>query len=307
MVERPALEVPAVRPRRERRSERPVWAPLPPPNQVWAHSCVSKRKLEKALQDPEVTAIEVDVAMGYLTGDKDEMVPVMAHPPILTSDLSFEEFLEQLIRDGKRHVKFDFKDLKAVERCLPLLRERSKELAANGQAVWLNADVLPGPGLRGWSCSVPAEQFLAAAEEHCPGAHLSLGWKANPVTLEAYNEADCRAMATLCRHHAKQNVVFAVAARTAARNFEPLAALLSQVPGSQLLFWTGAWEPPLPRGTLWKLREELRKNGFDQRGGFDCRVLDPRHFCGFVVSIFSFLADMGFACANAVLAQYEMR
>ena len=33
----------------------------------------------------------------------------------------------------------------------------------------------------------------------------------------------------LPRHHAKQNVVFAVAARTAARNFEPLAALLSQV------------------------------------------------------------------------------
>ena len=33
---------------------------------------------------------------------------------------------------------------------------------------------------------------------------------------------------TLARHHAKQNVVFAVAARTAARNFEPLAALLAQ-------------------------------------------------------------------------------
>ena len=53
-----------------------------------------------------------------------------------------------------------------------------------------------------------------------------------------------------------------------------------EVPGSQLLFWTGAWEPLLPRGTLWKLREELRKNGFDQRGGFDCRVLDPRRAAG---------------------------
>lgn len=30
-------------------------------------------------------------------------------------------------------------------------------------------EVLPGPGLRSWSCSVPAEEFLRAAEEHCPG------------------------------------------------------------------------------------------------------------------------------------------
>lgn len=55
--------------------------------EVWAHSCVSKKKLETALQvrdsgsiqirpgsihgfrqDPTVTAIEVDVAMGYFTG-----------------------------------------------------------------------------------------------------------------------------------------------------------------------------------------------------------------------------------------------
>ena len=45
------------------------------------------------------------------------------------------------------------------------------------------------------------------------------------------------------RHHAKQNVVFAVAARTAAKNFEPLAALLAQV---------GTWEL--------KIEENLKEN-----------------------------------------------
>ncbi|CAJ1446427.1 unnamed protein product [Effrenium voratum] len=197
------------------------------------------------LRREEVTAIEVDVAMGYFTGNPGKKMPVMTHPPLLTSDLTFEDFLDKLIEDKRRHVKFDFKDLESVERCLPVLAERSSELARNGQAVWLNADVLPGPGLRRWSCAVPAEEFLSKAEEYCPGAHLSLGWKANPVGLEAYNEADCKAMAQICRHHAKQNVVFAVAARAAARDFQPLADLLAQIPGSQLLFWTGAWEPPL--------------------------------------------------------------
>ena len=82
-------------------------------------------------------------------------------------------------------------DLEAVQRCLPLLAEKSEQLAANGQAVWLNADVLylrgqpqsavslpcnchapevlPGPGLRGWRCSVPADAFFDAAARYCPG------------------------------------------------------------------------------------------------------------------------------------------
>ncbi|CAE7722575.1 fam151a, partial [Symbiodinium pilosum] len=241
--------------RHELQPGRTQWAPLPSPQQVWAHSCVTRAKLEAALKDPKVTAIEVDVAMGYLTGPDGSgniLVPVMAHPPVLTSDLSFEEFLDEVVQDGRRHVKFDFKDLESVQRCLPLLAERSRQLAANEQAVWLNADVLPGPGLRGWRCAVPAEAFFDAAETYCPGAHLSLGWKANPVGLESYTEADCRAMAELCRRHgqlAKGGVVFAVAARTASRNPEPLAALLAQVPGSQLLFWTGTWEPPILAAT----------------------------------------------------------
>lgn len=38
------------------------------------------------------------------------LIRVAAPRPILTSDLTFEDFLEELIRDGQRHVKFDFKD-----------------------------------------------------------------------------------------------------------------------------------------------------------------------------------------------------
>lgn len=294
----PRVVVEAKRPPRKRGMR---WAP------VWAHSCVTRAKLEAALKDPAITAIEVDVAMGYLTGPSGSgtaLVPVMAHPPVLTSDLSFQTFLDEVIRDGRRHVKFDFKDLEAVQLCLPLLAEHSEQLAANGQAVWLNADVLPGPGLRSWRCAVPADAFFDAAQRHCPGAHLSLGWKANPVGLESYTEADCKAMAELFRRHrqsAKGGIVFAVAARAASKNLDPLVALLAQVPGSQLLFWTGTWEPPILATTKGRLREAFAALGLGSRCGFDVRTVDPpRLFWKWMAEMTEFVAGIGNTIARAL-------
>ncbi|CAE8650459.1 unnamed protein product [Polarella glacialis] len=257
------------------------WAPLPSPKQVWAHSCVTWAKLNDALADPSVTAFEVDVTMGHVVGSdrSSDPVPIMAHPPSRTSDLSFEACLEAVIQDGRRHVKFDFKNLASVELCLPMLAAASSRLAANRQAVWLNADVLPGPGLRSWSCAVPAEAFLAAAAELCPGAHLSLGWKVNPVGWnDTYTEADCQAMAALCNKHLKEasgGIVFAVAARVAGRDPNALAGLLRSVPNSQLLLWTGTWEPPVSSGALQAIHDALSGVGVVGCCGFDCQVLDP--------------------------------
>ena len=50
-----------------------------------------------------------------------------------------------------------------------------------------------------------------------------------------------------------------------------------EVPGSQLLFWTGAWEPPLLQTTLRMLHRQLQQHDVLQRCGFDCKVLEPRH------------------------------
>jgi len=308
--ERPPLPRVVVEAKRRPSQRGMRWAPMPSPQQVWAHSCVTRAKLEAALKDPDITAIEVDVAMGYLTGPSGSgtaLVPVMAHPPVLTSDLSFETFLDEVIRDGRRHVKFDFKDLEAVQLCLPLLAEKSQKLAANGQAVWLNADVLPGPGLRGWRCAVPADAFFEAAQRYCPGAHLSLGWKANPVGLESYTEADCKAMAELLRRHrqsAKGGIVFAVAARAASKNLDPLVALLSQVPGSQLLFWTGTWEPPILVATKGRLREAFAALGLGSRCGFDVRTVDPpRLFLKWMAGVTELVTGISNTIARALAPQ----
>ena len=120
-----------------------------------------------------MTAIEADIMMAI--GTDGQLVPVMAHPSLwdhksLTEwDVTFEEFLDLCIADGKRHLKLDFKELAAVEPCAKLVAKRLWQLRATGQGVFLNADILPGPNRRG-APSLPANRFLTLWRQHCPQA-----------------------------------------------------------------------------------------------------------------------------------------
>jgi hypothetical protein len=189
----------------------PPFTPRPKPQQTWVHSCCSVAKLKRALADPDVSAIEADIMMGGLAhagirlgnGESSEE-PVMAHPTWRkqlpeTIDLTFGDFLERCIADGTRHLKLDFKDAAAVEPCLLQLAAKWPQLHSNGQAIWLNADVLPGPNARG-ACRVPAQSFLPLCRRLCPQAVLSLGWTVGPLgPEEAYTEADILDMTRLCQ------------------------------------------------------------------------------------------------------------
>jgi len=228
------------------------------------------------LEDPNVTAIEADILMGKVDGGGDEdPVPIMAHPPKRSSDLSFEEFLTRCIRDRRRHLKLDFKELLALELCLPVVAKWRQALADNKQAVWVNADVVPGPGRRRQPCAMPAEAVLAAVKASCPGVHLSLGWTTRVESGQAYSKEDCDAMAAVCtpENTCGGGVVFAAAVRAAeSRGVNPLADLVRSVPGSQLLLWTGTGEPPIDRRSYQKLLGDLAIRCIGGRMGLDCQV-----------------------------------
>ena len=74
--------------------------------------------------------IEADVLFGTIKGDKDGVVlPVMAHPPAKTSDLSLEEFLDTILdNDVSKGIKLDFKEIGVVESALILLKERENRV-----------------------------------------------------------------------------------------------------------------------------------------------------------------------------------
>jgi len=185
------------------------------------HSCCSREKLKGALADPSVTAIEADIMMPA----DSNATPIMAHPSWRSktappSDLDIAAFLDQTVADGKRHLKLDFKDAAALEPCLQLLAKRWPELQRNGQAVWLNADVLPGPNARG-KVELPPRLFLPLCRRYCPHALLSLGWRVGPIgPEEAYTPHDVAAMVSLCQEFALPGsaLVFAASLRLAERS-----------------------------------------------------------------------------------------
>lgn len=76
--------------------------------------------------------IESDVLLGSIVNDETgKRVPIMAHPPARTSDLTFEEYIDTIIRARKKKgVKLDFKQLEVVEECLKLLKKRTAEVSA---------------------------------------------------------------------------------------------------------------------------------------------------------------------------------
>ncbi|KOO33751.1 fam151a protein [Chrysochromulina tobinii] len=265
----------------------PPYTPRPRAQQHWEHSCCSISKLERALANPDITAIEADIMVATeeqaqllrKLGDRPGSLPIMAHPSpfsaaVPDTDLSFLEFLERCVSDGTRHLKLDFKQLAAVEPCLELLSERWAQLHANGQAVWLNADILPGPNRR-FAPAVPSHAFIPLCRRLCPHAVLSLGWSVGPIGPEqVYTEADIAEMLKVCKEYSLpgNSVVFAASVRFAERQIAVLDRLLDALPDSQLLLWTGTGELPIPPALQTRIHLELAIKGRSDRIGYDVQL-----------------------------------
>lgn len=188
---------------------------LPSPEQTWSHGTVSRDRLETALSHPDITAIEIDILMGYDTTQPQESRPYQAmacHPPQKESDLSVAVFWDRVLckQHGSplRHVKLDFKDLDSVRPTLASLRDHlsqrtSRAFRTSATTIFLNADIFPGPGFRGKNAHLHAKSFLElCAQEVCSLTNpmaFSFGFKVDYRILEPYSTIDSDALATLTR------------------------------------------------------------------------------------------------------------
>lgn len=212
----------------------PVWADSK--DQVWKHSCCSQDALRDALSDETITAIESDIVLSRVTGK-----PVMAHPPSTHSDLSFEDFLDKCVAASSiKHLKLDFKDPRVVRTCLKIAEKYELE----DRCVWLNADVLPGPGVS--SSQFDADQFIRDCIELMPDGVLSLGWRVDLGIGCAYEQSHVADMIDLLERHSlsQKRVVVAVNLRLVALGSDSLRRLLDDT-SCDLLLWTGTGEPPI--------------------------------------------------------------
>jgi len=294
----------------------PASPSLPSPDQTWAHSTCSVADLMRALEDDSITAIEADIVMGTCcvgttttttTGlsAKDSsadvtgpVIPIMAHPPERTSDLSFRSFLELAThhdergrRRRRKHLKLDIKEEECIRTVLDELRRMpttgegsapAGDESGNAPFIFFNADILPGPGSRKGPGNVSAGELIGPCMEYMAledgrgraTCAFSLGWRTDPRSLLGYTKEDAGAMERTIRDYdlADTGVVLAVNARVLSKSLRALDGLMAAFPSCQVLVWTATGEPPISAALRRKIWNHFDAVGCGERVGFDCNV-----------------------------------
>jgi len=269
-----------------------------PKTLVWAHSICTFELIDKALNDPSIMSIESDIVMGskiYGVGSEKEISniqqPIMSHPPSKVGEMTFTDFFQKMTSTNiidknphrclKKHLKLDFKEYDAIN---PTLEEMGNLEEVNGgsyKTIFLNADVLPGPGCRHESLKIKAEDFINLCvpflkknnnSDYCA---FSLGWKVHPFSFSGYTNDDVRLMKYTILSHELQKlckgVVLAVNARVLVKNLKPFDTIFHDLPHVQLLVWTGTGEPPISFNKISTIRRYFEESGHDHLVGFDCK------------------------------------
>ncbi|XP_040898347.1 protein FAM151B [Toxotes jaculatrix] len=207
----------------------------------WSHAVNSRSRLTEALTGPS-HMIEADI---ILRGH-DPKEPIMAHPPDTDSDITLREWLEA-VKTNNKGIKLDFKSLEAVSPSLALLDEVLADLS---RPVWINADILSGPG--GQARPLEPQAFLSAVTSLPTHIVLSLGWTTGwtaGTENPGYSWDMVRAMEEKCRT-LQHPVTFPVRAALLAQSFSQLTWLLQQSDRYTLTVWTGQKDTLTPQDWL---------------------------------------------------------
>jgi hypothetical protein len=281
---------------------------LPPPSQQWSHSTITMEKLNMALGDQSITAIEADILMGRTKTDNTEgpnateppLVPIMSHPPEYAGDLSAKTFLDVTTscpslpnhRKLRKHLKLDFKDLDSVQHTLNILQALAPESAGN--CIFLNADIIAGPGRTSDDVVVPAKDFLETcltfiAKQKDKSIAFSLGFKVDVVSIVGHSHGELAAMADLVDAYnlsqKSAGLVLAISARLLSKHYAPFDIFLRQYPACQLLVWTGSGEPPISSRKAANIRRHFEHQGTLARVGFDCQVSVDLNCCSMNLNV----------------------
>lgn len=263
---------------------------LPNATQKWAHSTVTKSKLQNALEDPDVTSIEADLLMGNVYKDSNSekglpLVPIMAHPPDKVSDLSMEKFIDLSLLPKKHHIKLDFKEFETVSKTIQYINQATKgtSFSDDDPTVFLNADILPGPGKRNDPLTIEADEFIETCLQNIESKNnngvkyaFSLGWATDPRAYSGYTNEDVDKMKEVIEHYKllsrSKGVVLAVNARNLYKRLDVFDDFLKDNSSIQVLAWTATGEPPISNYQVDKIHTHFKELGIEKQLGFDCQT-----------------------------------
>ncbi|XP_051867412.1 protein FAM151A [Pristis pectinata] len=206
---------------------------------TWHHGANSKSQMEEALNSSAMV-LEADVNIEGLNTRNETGIPVMAHPPDIYSDNTFQEWLDVVIKT-KRGMKLDFKSIDAVNPSLDILVKKSNEMSIN-RPIWLNADILIGPNVPQFIKPVNASRFLSLIQQKFPNVVLSPGWMTFHLPLIAtkpYTRKMVEDMYGLVKG-LSQRITFPVRAVLLKQAWPHFSWLLSQSPRYSLTLWQGS-------------------------------------------------------------------
>ncbi|KAM4623654.1 protein FAM151A [Polymixia lowei] len=206
---------------------------------TWYHRANNKSEMNKALAS-DVMILEADVTVEGIGTPNQKPIPIMAHPPAISSDNTLDQWLEAVLK-SRKGIKLDFKSLVSVAPSLDLL---NKSRSIN-RPVWLNADIIRGPNVPDFMPVVNGTRFLQLIQEKFPDVTVSPGWKVNyvpPIFTGTYTRSMVEEMYDIIRH-VPQKVTFPVHALLARRGWQHLSWLLSQSPRFSLTLWQGSVHP----------------------------------------------------------------
>lgn len=99
----------------------------------WAHAVNSKAELQEALNDDRIDMIEADVILGQINNSGNSL-PVMGHPPMISSDVTLNDFLLKIVdynsnSTNSKGVKLDFKSIEVFEASVDILDNLWKKVS----------------------------------------------------------------------------------------------------------------------------------------------------------------------------------
>ncbi|KAH9378157.1 hypothetical protein HPB48_007095 [Haemaphysalis longicornis] len=120
------------------------------------------------------------------------------------------------------------------------LRSRTTEPVFNLRDLWLNADIVEGPG---GAPNVDAQHFLQLCTSRFPQATLSLGWTTRPMASYTWQHVEAMARTLVCGPYRVPRVTFPVRGSMMAASTPQLLWLLDVIPGSTLTIWSSPSDP----------------------------------------------------------------
>ncbi|CAH3869576.1 protein FAM151A isoform X1 [Pieris brassicae] len=211
---------------------------------TWAHAVNNKTYLEAALAT-DVSMLEADIVLGHVKGKDGPPIPIMAHPPATTSDLTLADFLTAVaqynnVNSKQKGVKLDFKTIEAFEKAQDHIVPFAKPDVSF--PLWLNADILAGP-IDAETKPVDPEKFLTMGSKH-KRAVLSVGWTTHyggNNTEGEYSRDQIGSMIRLLNeNHVNQTVTFPVRAGLASNSQPVILDLLRETAylNSSITVWS---------------------------------------------------------------------